>query len=310
MGTPQGSQSATGVYGQGLGEKYGAGDAPFIVTRSLQRAEIAVTEVRVDQPLGRLCDPIPRVDAYMICLLLRDLPKNSYWEDGRQVSAFSLEAGEITIHDLRREPRAMMDKPIHSLLCYLPFATLDALADQASVPRIKELRYQPGVGILDETIKHVGLSLLPALRTPDRVSRLFIDHVTLALAIHTAQTYGGMQMVSKPLKGGLTPWQERRAKELIAGDLSGAMPLQEVAAACGLSVSHFSRAFSKSTGVAPHAWLLQVRVESAKVMLRNRDTSLSMIAHSCGFADRSHLTRVFKRHAGLSPGAWRKMAVG
>jgi AraC family transcriptional regulator len=52
-------------------------------------------------------------------------------------------------------------------------------------------------------------------------------------------------------------------KELIAGDLSGATPLKEVAAACGLSVSHFSRAFNKSTGVAPHAWLLQARVDSA-----------------------------------------------
>jgi len=310
MSAPQGSQAPTCVYGRSLAEKFGAEASPFIVTRSLQRDEIAITEVRADRPVGGLSEPIPRVDAYMICLLLRDLPENSYWEDGRQVSAFSLEAGEVTIHDLRREPRAMMDKPIHSLLCYLPFATLDALADQASVPRIKELHYVPGVGILDETIKHVGLSLLPALRTPERVSRLFTDHVTLALAVHTAQTYGGMQTISKPLKGGLSPWQERRAKELFAGDLSGATSLQEVAAACGLSVSHFSRAFSKSTGVAPHGWLLLARVESAKVMLRKRDMPLTMIAHSCGFADRSHLTRVFKRHVGLSPGAWRKMVIG
>jgi AraC family transcriptional regulator len=88
----------------------------------------------------------------------------------------------------------------------LPFATLDALADQASVPRINELRYVPGIGIFDNTIKHIGLSLLPALRTPENVSRLFTDHVALALAVHTAQTYGGMQTISKPLKGGLSPW--------------------------------------------------------------------------------------------------------
>ena len=307
MSASQVSHATTRVYGRVLAEKFGAGDAPFIVTSSLQRAEIAVTEVRVTRPLGGLSEPIPRLDAYMICLLLRDLPENSYWEDGHRVSAFSLKAGEVTIHDLRREPRAMMDKPIHSLLCYLPFATFDALTDQASVPRITELRYQPGAGILDETIKHVGLSLLPALRTPDRVSRLFTDHVAMALAVHTAQTYGGMETVLKPLKGGLTPRQEKWAKELIAGDLSGATSLREVATACGLSVSHFSRSFSKSTGVALHAWLIQARVESAKVMLRKRELSLTTIAHSCGFADRSHLTRVFKSRVGLSPGAWRRM---
>jgi hypothetical protein len=52
------------------------------------------------------------------------------------------------------------------------------LADQANVPRISELRYKPGVGVFDETIKQIGLSLLPALRTPDRVTGLFTDHVT------------------------------------------------------------------------------------------------------------------------------------
>ncbi|SRR6266436_2067369 len=203
-----------------------------------------------------------------------------------------------------------MDKPIHSLLFYLPCAALHALGDQANVPRVSELRYEPGLGICDETIKHIGLTLLPALRTPDRTSRLFTDHLTLALATHAAQSYGGMQTISRPLKGGLAPWQESRSKEMIAADLTGATPLREIAEACGLSVSHFSRAFRKSTSLAPHAWLIQTRVESAKAMLRKGDASLFTIARACGFADQSHFARVFKRRVGLSPGAWRKMALG
>jgi hypothetical protein len=97
------SPATRGVYGPKLGGNFGAEDAPFIVTRTLQRGEIAVTEVCVDRPLGRLSDPIPRVDGYMICLLLRDLPNNSYWEDGREVSVFSPKMGQITIHDLRQQ---------------------------------------------------------------------------------------------------------------------------------------------------------------------------------------------------------------
>ena len=295
------------AYGRNLGTKYGAQEAPSLVTRSLHSTEIAVTEICVHRPPGRLSDPIPRVDAYMVSLMLSDLPNNAYWEEGRQVSAYSLRADEVTIHDLRREPLAVIDKSFHSLLFYIPFAALNALADQANVPRISELRYEPGVGVLDGTIKHIGLSLLPALRTPDRVSRLFTDHMTLALAAHCAQTYGGMQIVSRPLKGGLAPWQEKRSKEMLAGDLTGATPLHEIAGACGLSVSHFSRAFHKSTGLAPHAWLLQVRVDSAKAMLRSGDASLSTIAWACGFADQSHFARVFTSRVGLSPGAWRKV---
>jgi AraC-like DNA-binding protein len=307
MRTNQGSEALADAYGRNLGTKYGAEDAPAIVTRSLHSTEIAVTEICVHRPSGRLSDPIPRVDAYMICLMLRDIPNNAYWEDGRQVSAYSLRAGEVTIHDLKREPLAVIDQPIHSLLCYIPSAALNMLADQSNVPRISELRYKPGVGVFDETIRHIGLSLLPALQAPDQVSRLFTDHMTLALAAHCAQTYGGMQIVSRPLKGGLAPWQEKRSKEMLAGDLSGATPLHEIAGACGLSVSHFSRAFHKSTGLAPHAWLLQARVESAKAMLRSGDASLSTIARACGFADQSHFARVFTSRVGLSPGAWRKV---
>src|SRR5579862_8566090 len=149
MGAFQSSQAASGVHGRALGEKFGTRDAPSVVTRTLSRAEVAVTEILIEQPLGRLSDPLPRVDAFMICLMLSDIPNNAYWEGGRQVSTYSLRAGETTIHDLRREPRAVMDKPLHSLLFYVPSATFRALADQAGVPRISELRYEPGVGILD-----------------------------------------------------------------------------------------------------------------------------------------------------------------
>jgi AraC-like DNA-binding protein len=93
---------------------------------------------------------------------------------------------------------------------------------------------------------------------------------------------------------------------MLTGDLTGATSLSEIALACGLSVGHFSRAFRRSTGLAPHAWLLHIRVEAAKAMLRQREAQLSVIAMACGFADQSHFSRVFTRRVGSSPGAWRK----
>jgi AraC-like DNA-binding protein len=218
----------------------------------------------------------------------------------------TMRAGEFMVHDLRRSPRMMVDKPVHSLLFYLPQTALDALADDANVPRVAELGYEPGVSVPDETVKSLGLSLLPALRAPEQVSRLFMDHLTVAVAAHIAQTYGGMQPHSSPVQGGLAPWQEKRSKEMLASDLTGAAPLHDISRACGLSVSHFSRAFRRSTGFSPHAWLLHMRVEAAKAMLRRREAPLSLIALACGFADQSHFTRVFTRRVGLSPGAWRK----
>ena len=295
------------TYGRELAANFGGDEAPFMISRTLRQAQVAVTELRVQRPSGRLSDPIPREDGYMISVMLSDLPRNEYWEDGRQVSRYSLQTGATTIHDLKREPLAVIDKPLHSLQWYIPRATFNALADQAGAPYISDLRHQPGVGIFDETINEISRALLPALQTPERVSRLFADYVMLAFAAHVAEAYGGMQTAVRLVKGGLAPWQERRSKEMLAADLTGDTPLSVIADACGLSVGHFSRAFRRSTGLAPHAWLLQARVDTAMTLLNRPDASLASVALACGFADQSHFTRAFTRRVGVSPGAWRRI---
>ena len=301
----QGRQETSALSGRGMARRFGLEEMPSIVSRSVRGAQITVSELRVNQPHGRLTEPLPRDDAYMFCLNLCEVPLNSYWEEGRHVGDYRLQPGQTAISDLRCEPQGIIDHPRHMLLMYLPRATINAVADDAGAPQIDELRFQPGAATIDETVKHLGLSLLPALRAPEQVSRLYMDHVALALTAHVAQTYGGIHALSPPVQGGLAYWQERRSKEMLAGDLSGATPLHEIAAACGLSASHFSRAFRRSTGLAPHAWLIQARVEAAQAMLRRREVSLSEIALACGFADQSHFTRIFTQRVGLSPGAWR-----
>ena len=91
-------------------------------------------------------------------------------------------------------------------------------------------------------------SLRPALANPTEVSALFVDHVVHALCVHVAQIYGQMP-ASLPLRGGLAPWQERRAKELLNANLDGEICLSQLAAECGLSVRHFTPAFRRSIGV-------------------------------------------------------------
>jgi AraC-like DNA-binding protein len=107
-------------------------------------------------------------------------------------------------------------------------------------------------------------------------------------------------------RGGLAPWQARRAKELMDANLGGKLPLSQLAEACGLSTRHFARAFRQSTGVPPHRWRLSRRLERAKDLLRDPARSLSEVALACGFADQSHFTRMFTTLVGLSPGLWRR----
>ena len=112
--------------------------------------------------------------------------------------------------------------------------------------------------------------------------------------------------MSRPVRGGLAPWQERRAKEILRANLVGGVPVKELARECRLSMSHFSRAFHRSVGVAPHNWLNEHRIVLSKEKLRDERLSLTDVAFECGFCDQSHLSREFKRTVGVSPGAWRR----
>jgi AraC family transcriptional regulator len=295
----------TEAHGQRLGEALRVESGPAIVTRALRTADIAVTEIRCDNPLREKCGPIQREDAFLVTLHLRDSRNREYWEDGRRVSVSDLRAGESCLHDLKRDPTAFPDKPFHSLAFYLPRAALDAIADDANAPRIRDLSYEPGAGVNDVTISGLGSLLLPALSHPDQANPLFLDHVLLGTGVHIAQTYGGMRPMSRPARGGLAPWQERRAKEILRANLHG-VPLKEVARECGLSVGYFSHAFRRTLGVAPHKWLIEQRVVLSKEKLRDNGLSLSEVAAECGFSDQSHLTRVFRQTVGVSPGTWRR----
>jgi AraC family transcriptional regulator len=273
--------------------------------RSLRTAEITVTEIRCDIPPPEMSGPIQQEDAFVIGLKLRDVPAHKCWEDGRLTPVRDLRAGESCLYDLKRNLTVLLDRPTHSLAFHLPRAALDAIADDANAPRIPDLSYEPGAGVNDVTISGLGNLLLPALSHPDQANPLFVDHVLLAVGVHVAQTYGGMRLVSRPARGGLAPWQERRAREILRANLQG-VPLKEVARECGLSVGYFSHAFRRTLGVAPHKWLIEQRVALSKEKLRDGRSSLSDVATECGFSDQSHLARHFQRIVGVSPGAWRR----
>lgn len=189
---------------------------------------------------------------------------------------------------------------------YLPRSALDQAAYEAGAPRIGDLRHRPGISIDDPVVRHLLSALLPAMRKPQEAHTLFLDYVALALTAHLAHVYGAMKPTGGVSRGGLAPWQERRAKELMSASLQEEISLCRLASECDQSVRHFARAFYASRRLPPHRWLLRHRVNQAKELLRTRALSLADVALFCGFADQSHFTRVFKAFVGVSPGTWRR----
>jgi AraC-like DNA-binding protein len=88
--------------------------------------------------------------------------------------------------------------------------------------------------------------------------------------------------------------------------LDGELKLATLAEECRLSVSHFARSFRKSFGTSAHRYLILHRVEIAKVLLSETNSSLVEIAAQTGFSDQAALTRTFANVVGATPGKWRR----
>lgn len=93
------------------------------------------------------------------------------------------------------------------------------------------------------------------------------------------------------------------ARERIDDDPATGSSLAELAASAGISRYQFLRAFTRLTGLPPHAYLLQRRVHLARRLIR-AGQPLADAAAVSGFADQSHMTRSFVRNFGLTPGCF------
>jgi AraC family transcriptional regulator len=93
------------------------------------------------------------------------------------------------------------------------------------------------------------------------------------------------------------------ASDFIRDNYSRDISLGDIADAAHLSPFHLARLFKKTTGMTPHQYLVDVKVNSARSLLTAGagSRSLAEVAAAVGFSDQSHLTRHFKRALGLTP---------
>jgi len=105
----------------------------------------------------------------------------------------------------------------------------------------------------------------------------------------------------RPTRGALRPRALDRLTEFIHAHLDQPIRVAALAGLAAQSRCHFSRVFSRSVGVSPHRYIMQLRLERALALLRE-GLPASEIAQRTGFADQSHLTRWARRIYDRTPG--------
>jgi AraC-like DNA-binding protein len=226
------------------------------------------------------------------------------WVDDRYSNIAHWPCGGVGIYDLESNPRTRNRGSVDWVHYHVPRASLDAFTDDADVRRIETLECTHGT--LDPVLHQLTQMVLPSLTAPQAFSELFLDYFRLLFCAHVAQKYAPCSDARTRPRGGLAPWQIRRVMELFRQNLDGSVRLPALAAQCGLSVSHFARAFRQSFGTPPHHYLVLQRVERAKELLARSTHALSDVAQQVGFSDQASFSRTFKAVVGVTPGRWRR----
>jgi AraC family transcriptional regulator len=119
------------AYGSSFGDRFHLENAPAFVIRTSRRVEIAVTEIRSDNPKPAMSESIPQEDAFLV---------HEYWEDGRQAPVTSLRAGDTTIYDLKRDPTFYMNNAFHSVISEIGTSEVTAKVHRANMMRKMQAR--------------------------------------------------------------------------------------------------------------------------------------------------------------------------
>jgi len=227
--------------------------------------------------------------------------------DGRTRSK-SMDVDDVTITPAG--PPTRWQQSGHSLVVLVRIA-IDYMRRVASEecaldPACVEL--QGTFGVRDARIADLARRLLAGLEFEGADSQLYVGMLACDLAIRLLREYTVATASTVWPRAGLSSHKLRKAIDFVDENLRNDLTLDAIAAAVALSPGHFAHAFRQTTGVAPHRYVLERRVERAKTLLLQSDLPITQIAHLVGCSSHSHFSVLFNRVTGVTPRQFRANA--
>jgi len=179
------------------------------------------------------------------------------------------------------------------------FVVETATAIQRGDPAKVELL--PSFYFHDPFLYSVGMELFNEMRGANPLGLVYAESLMNTLMLYILRHYSTGQTVRDSPGSRLTAEQLNIVDEYIYAHLDQKISLADLAAWLHLSVPHFERMFRAAVQCPPYRYVLEIRLERAKILLKNTRLPLAEVAHRCGFSSQSHFTTHFTRHVGVSP---------
>lgn len=163
----------------------------------------------------------------------------------------------------------------------------------------------PSLGVVNPQIQYIGLALKAELESGCLSGRLYGESLATALASYLLQQHSTSGHRVQDFTGGLPKYKLCSAIEYINENLDRDLTLVELASVVQMSTYYFARLFKQSTGLTPHQYVLNCRIERAKMLLKTRKLSITEICKLVGFHSPSHFIALFRKFTKMTPKAYR-----
>jgi AraC family transcriptional regulator len=254
------------------------------------------------EPLHDVVEPM----AHHVVMAYNGSMQRMERRSGRSVAIGTFRPGVVIIIPEGSSSRWDIPKPVDVVQLYLPHTMLERVAREADMAAAGDLLERTAHP--DPITSRLLLSAADVLEGNTALDALFRQQVTDLLATRLLAAHTGSPTTFQPTMGGLSPKVLLRAIERLRSDSDEDVSLAALASEAGLSRFHFCRAFKESTGLSPHAWLRQHRLEQAMQMLRDTDASVVSVAAALGYASQTAFAAAFRKLTGETPSDWRRRA--
>jgi AraC family transcriptional regulator len=248
---------------------------------------------------------VPAMRDFMIVSYRQGATRMQRRFDGAWTKA-TCEPGDLSLLTRSQRSHWYWTEDIDVCHIYLSERLVSSVANEVMGRGVAEVRLHDVLKVQDPVVTACVEAVTREARQPSMGSALYVEALGTQLAVHLLRNYASVAFTQPCAKGRLTPAQAKRVADFIDSQLHQALSLEALAHVAGLGLWSFARHFRQSFGRAPHAYVVERRVERARQLVAQGVMALKEVAAACGFADQAHMTRVFQRRLRTTPAALRR----
>jgi AraC family transcriptional regulator len=224
--------------------------------------------------------------------------------DGQSPQRTGLPAGSVFLYGDREFVWHHRSKPSEYISLALDPALLTQIAVENGLSASTEVQYR--AIFQDPTILHVAQLLKAEVLSGGLAGNLYVESLRNLLAVHLLRNHTKSIIQPKVEVFALEGLKLKQLKDYIEDRLTENLSIATLASLIPMSQFHFARAFKAAVGEPPHRYIMQRRIDRAKMLLSIGQLSVAEVAYQTGFSSQSHFTAQFRKAIGMTPKQFRE----